>query len=52
MLALIVILVIIAVIVYFVMTGDDSETDETPAPAEETTSMWHGEPAPLIRLTA
>lgn len=31
-------------IVWFVLTsGDDEGTDETPAPEEETTSMWDGE---------
>lgn len=43
------ILLIIAAVVYFVVIeGDDTGTDETPAPAEETTSMWQEEPLPLI----
>ena len=43
------ILLIIAAIVYFVVIkGDDAGTDETPAPAEETTSMWQEEALPPI----
>lgn len=46
---LLVILLIIAAVVYFVVIeGDDAGTDVTPSPAEETTSMWHEEPLPLI----
>ena len=46
---LLLILIVIAVILYFVfVAGDDSGTDETPAPAEETTSMWQEEPLPIV----
>lgn len=30
------------------MTGDDSETEETPSPEEETTSMWQDDARPIL----
>lgn len=39
-------------IVYFVMTsGEDTDTEDTPAP-EETTSMWQGEPGGHVFVIA
>ncbi|HEX2293788.1 MAG TPA: hypothetical protein VHN37_00590 [Actinomycetota bacterium] len=44
------ILLIIAVIVYFVVTsGDDEGTEDTPT-GEETTSQWEGEPGAALVL--
>jgi hypothetical protein len=49
--ALLVLLIIIGVIVYFVMTSGEDTAEETPSP-EETTSMWQGEPSPALVLAA
>lgn len=34
------------------MTGDDTGTEETPSPEEETTSLWQGEPQPFRLVVA